>query len=395
MSAEHSTIIIGDCLNVLKSVKNNSCDVAYLDPPFFTGKTHHSSTRDGNKVFSFDDVWPSTQDYVSFLEKRLIEVRRVLKDTGSIFVHGDHNNIHLARTALDKTFGESNFVSEIIWYYKRWSNAKKGLLQLHQNILFYSKTKQFKWNSIYTDYSATTNIDQIMQQRSRDDRGKAIYSKDENGHIIYAQEKKGVPLGDVWEIPFLNPKAKERTGYPTQKPILLLERIIGLTTNEGDTVLDPFCGSGTSLVTASLMKRNYIGIDISEEAIQLTKKRLSSPVRTESRLMQKGIKGYINNDPWVEAHLAGLEYIRVHRNSGIDALLKQPLNNRPCFIRVQREREPLIQVIAAIRRATINKGDVACMVIKTADDLPTINDDSVVHIIESSVAQVAKSALYK
>lgn len=157
------------------------------------------------------------------------------------------------RIILDDEFGESNFRSEIIWAYKRWSNAKKGLLSGHQTIFFYSKTDNFKFNTMYTEYSPTTNVDQILQERVRNSAGKASYKYDKKGDIVIAKEKKGVPLSDVWEIPFLNPKARERTGYPTQKPVELLEKIIKISTDEGDSVFDPFCGSGTTLVAAKIL----------------------------------------------------------------------------------------------------------------------------------------------
>ena len=382
------TVSIGDCLERMRQISSNSCDLVYLDPPFFTGKTHSSRTRDGLKHFSFNDVWVDAEDYVEFITERLSEMRRVLKDTGSVFFHADHNNVHLARKALDEVMGRDNFVSEIIWYYKRWSNAKKGLLQLHQNILVYSKSKSFKWNMIYSNYSATTNIDQIMQKRSRDDRGKAIYSKDSQGNTLFGQEKKGVPLGDVWEIPFLNPKAKERTGYPTQKPILLLEKIIQLVTDEGDLVLDPFCGSGTTLVAASLMDRRFIGIDMSEEAVSLTNERLANPVKTESHLLRKGIDSYSNKDTWVEGHLSGFDYTRVWRNGGIDALLKQPVKGQPCFVRVQREGETLSEAAHALRKAVVNKGSVLCVLVKTTADLWLESEHSVI-VLTSPAVQFA------
>ncbi len=131
---------------------------------------------------------------------------------------------------------------------------KKGLLNNHQIILFYSKTSHFKFNRIYTEYSATTNIDQILQERVRNKDGKAVYKYNSDGDIVIGQSKKGVPLSDVWEIPYLNPKAKERVGYPTQKPILLLEQILRLVTDEGDFVIDPFAGSGTTLAAAKMLK---------------------------------------------------------------------------------------------------------------------------------------------
>ena len=154
--------------------------------------------------------------------------------------------------------------------------CKKGLLNAHQVIYFYSKTTDFKFNHIFGDYSPTTNIDQIFQKRMRDENGKTKYKTNVGGGYELIDNKKGVPLSDVWNIPYLNPKANERVGYPTQKPILLLEKIIQLVTNEGDIVLDPFCGSGTTLVAAKLLNRKFVGIDISDDAIQLTQERLKT-----------------------------------------------------------------------------------------------------------------------
>lgn len=163
-------------------------------------------------------------------------------------------------------FGSENFRSEIIWHYRRWSNSQRGLLLAHQTILYYTKSDQFTFNEMWTEYSPATNVDQILQRRSRDEFNKSVYDRDEDGNVIANGSKRGVPLSDVWDIPFLNPKAKERTGYPTQKPLSLLERIITLTTNEGDCVVDPFCGSGTTLVAAQSLGRTAIGVDVSEDA---------------------------------------------------------------------------------------------------------------------------------
>src|SRR5262249_12109144 len=161
---------------------------------------------------------------------------------------------------------------------------------------------------------------QILQRRSRDEFNKSVYHRDDDGNVIANGNKRGVPLSDVWDIPFLNPKAKERTGYPTQKPLLLLERIITLTTNDGDCVLDPFCGSGTTLVAAQFLHRRAIGIDVSEDAVALTKKRLNKSVRSSSRLMEVGREAYRNADEVVLALLQGLEYVPIQRNNGIDAI---------------------------------------------------------------------------
>jgi site-specific DNA-methyltransferase (adenine-specific) len=376
---------LGDCLDVLPKMPASSADMIYLDPPFFTGRVHNSSTRDGSKSYSFGDVWKGAEEYLEFLSHRLSACKRIMREHGSIFVHGDHNNIHLARQALDLVFGSENFRSEIIWYYKRWSNSRRGLLQQHQTVLHYSYGSNYKWNRIMGEYSATTNVDQILQKRARDQRGKAVYATDEDGRTIFASEKQGVPLGDVWEIPFLNPKAKERTGYPTQKPLLLIERIIKLATDAGDLVVDPFCGSGTTLVAAKLMGRRFVGIDTLPDAISLTRRRLESPVKTESALMRDGMEAYINDDPWVEAHLVGFSFSRVQRNSGLDAVLKEAVEGKAAFVRVQRKDETLSQTIFYLKKSLASKGGALGIAIATGDELFTISDSEIRVLLSPSV----------
>ena len=146
--------------------------------------------------YSFADSWENMNEYIEYIKVRLQECKRVLKKTGSIFVHCDRNASHYLKIVLDEIFGVANFQSEIIWTYKRWSNSKKGLLNNHQSIFFYSKTKNFKFNTIYTDYSETTNVDQILQDRIRDEKGKSRYKVDENGRVVMGKAKKGVPLSD-------------------------------------------------------------------------------------------------------------------------------------------------------------------------------------------------------
>ena len=334
-------VIQGDCINELEKIEPRSIDLIYLDPPFFTQKTQKLKTRDNFIEYSFKDTWDNIKEYKKYIQERLQKCRKTLKDTGSIFLHCDRSATHYLRISLDEVFGTQNFQSEIIWSYKRWSNARKGLLNAHQVIFFYSKTKNFKFNPIYTDYSPTTNLDQIFQKRVRDKNGKTTYKTSENGDVELIEEKKGVPLSDVWEIPYLNPKAKERIGYPTQKPLLLIERIIKLVTDKGDTVLDPFCGSGTTLVATQLLERKYIGIDQLKEAIELSKQRLNNPIKTESNLLKKGKKAYINQDPKITDFLNRLHIIPVQRNKGIDGFLKIRRLVKPIPVRIQKENETL------------------------------------------------------
>ncbi|MCX6051135.1 MAG: DNA methyltransferase [Campylobacterales bacterium] len=375
-------VLLGDCLKLLKKFENNSIDLIYLDPPFFTNKVQKLKTRDGSKEFSYKDIWKSNEEYAEFLYYRFIELKRVLKDTGNIFVHCDKNSTHIVKTLLDDVFGLEQFQSEIIWYYKRWSNSRKGLLPSHQTIYFYSKTKDFKFKTLYNNYSETTNVDQILQKRIRNNNGKTVYARDENGNTINSDIKKGVPLNDVWEIPYLNPKAKERVGYPTQKPILLLERIIEIASNEGDIVLDPFCGSGTTLVAGKLKKRKVIGMDISEDAIKLTNSRLDNPIKSESNLLQKGKDAYNNVDSQVEKFLHDIEYVPVQRNSGIDAILKETYQNSPILVRIQKEHETIEEAIKQLSKAVKVKRSKKSFLIRINDIKLLFELDTVDHTIE-------------
>lgn len=390
----------GDCLEIFKKILDESIDLIYLDPPFFTQKFQKLGTRDRTKEFQFSDIWNSKNEYVRFIYSRLTELHRVLRYSGSIFFHCDRNASHISRFLLDEVFGEEMFRAEIIWYYRRWSNSQKNLLPAHQNIFFYSKTDNYKFNACFGEYSPTTNVDQILQKRRRDEFGKAVYARDIQGGVVPNGFKKGVPLSDVWEIPFLNPKAKERFGYPTQKPILLLEKIINLVTDEGDTVLDPFCGSGTTLVAAELLGRNSIGIDILAEAIDITRKRLESPVKSESQLLEIGRDAYRNASEEVLQQFVGLDIVPVQRNNGIDALLKLEYKGGPVPVRVQRPGETLAEAASSLYRAAVTKNASAMIVVSTQEEislglkipLPTgvIVVDSTARAIEKVIQQLTK-----
>ncbi|RLD75217.1 MAG: site-specific DNA-methyltransferase, partial [Bacteroidetes bacterium] len=269
--------------------------------------------------------------------------------------HCDKIASHYIRVSLDKVFGMKNFRSEIIWSYKRWSNSKKGLLNSHQNIYFYSKTKKFKFNQYYTDYAPTTNLDQILQDRQKTSKGKSVYKTDENGKVVLGKEKKGVPLSDTWEIPYLNPKAKERVGYPTQKPVLLLNQIIKIVTDKGDLVVDPFCGSGTTCVAAKSMDRYFIGIDTSQDAVHLANHRLEEMIITDSALLKKGSKSYIEKTEYDTALLKSIDALPVQRNSGIDGFLKKHFQEKPVPVKIQSDYETLNDAIEKLERACIGK----------------------------------------
>jgi site-specific DNA-methyltransferase (adenine-specific) len=356
----------------IKEITLNSVDLVYLDPPFFT-QTKQVLKDKNFREYSFNDTWKDLNEYKAFIKARIGACKEVLKDTGSIFLHCDKTTSHHLRIILDEVFGVNNFQSEIIWSYKRWSNAKKGLLNSHQVIFFYSKSDNFIFNTLYTDYSETTNIDQIFQKRKRNENGKTVYQKNNQGKCELIEQKKGVPLSDVWEIPYLNPKARERVGYPTQKPILLLEQIIQIASNKGNTVLDPFCGSGTTLVAAKLLDRRYIGIDISPDAVELTKKRLEAPMKSESMLLKRGRLAYINQDNFILDFLNKIGAEPVQRNKGIDGFLKIDGKIKPIPIRIQRNFETIEYAQIQLSNAISKNGFQFAVLYKTTEECTSLS----------------------
>jgi len=385
---EINKLIQGDCLNKMQPMPEKSIDLIYLDPPFFSQKEHRLKNKERDKEFYFEDIWAKEKDYAFFLHSRFREMHRILKKQGSIFVHCDKNAAHIVRHLLNEVFGASNFQSEIIWRYKRWSNSKKGLLPNHQNIYFYSKTKKFTFNKLFTPYSETTNIDQILQKRTRDRHNKSIYQTTESGTYKIGKPKQGVPLGDVWDIPYLNPRAKERVGYPTQKPLILLERIIELTSKQGDIVLDPFCGSGTTCVAAKRLGRSFIGIDRSEAAIKLAEQRLAFSVKTESNVLKKGRAAYINLKPEILKLLKDLEAHPVQRNKGIDAILKEHFAGKPVFIRVQREHESLQEAASLLAKAMARKQSQRSILIQTKANEKSSLQHSGIKLLKTASLQI-------
>ena len=357
-------VIHGDCLEVLRDTPAESVGLVYLDPPFFSQSDHALKSK-ALTEYSFADTWTSIDEYIDFLGERLKEIHRVMQRDSTVFVHCDRKASHRIRVLLDQIFGYERFVSEIIWTYRRWSTSKKSLLGSHQTIFMYAKSAHYKFNEILQDYSETTNLDQILQRRERNQHGKSVYSTDLQGNAVLHGPKKGVPLSDTWNIPFLNPKAKERCGYPTQKPLLLLERIIMLSSNEGDLILDPFCGSGTTLVAAKLLNRNYLGIDSSIEAVDLSRKRIDNPIRSDSRLLKTGRDAYRNLPKEVVNLLRRLPVKLVQRNSGFDAIHNEFVNGKPVVLRVQRKGEDLAEAAGKLQRAGKTKDAALLILVRT------------------------------
>jgi site-specific DNA-methyltransferase (adenine-specific) len=280
-----NTFYHGDCLFVMNhDIEPNSIDLIYLDPPFFTGKVQKVTKewQPGAMEVSYEDskrFWgnservnamrleapewlkhiannrPDFASYLYYMMVRLEACKRVLNEKGSIYLHCDYRASHYLKMIMDEIFGDNHFVNEIIWSYRRWTSTKRGFQKMHDTILLYTKSN-FTFNTQYEPFSQKTVV---APYKRKLENGRAVQDKDKP---MTRDVTKGIAMRDVWEMPFLHPVAKERAGYPTQKPEALLERIIKASSNEGDTVLDPFCGCGTTAIMASKLNRKFIGIDI-------------------------------------------------------------------------------------------------------------------------------------
>ena len=301
----------GDNLDILRThIPDESVDLIYIDPPFNSNQAYNVifSETDGSssqaQIQAFEDTWrwgetteqayhelvvtaphllvetiksfrgflteTNLMAYLVMMALRLVELHRVLKPTGSFYLHCDPTASHYLKIILDQIFGVENFRNEMVWSYRRWPAKQKNFQKMHDIILFYSKEKQENtFNVIYETLSAGT------LKRWKGKKSKVSFE----GEIrLVTQmtnvESQGRPADDVWSIPVINSQAKERLGYPTQKPEALLERIIKVSSNEGDVVLDTFCGCGTAIAVAQRLNRRWIGVDITHLAIALLKYRL-------------------------------------------------------------------------------------------------------------------------
>jgi site-specific DNA-methyltransferase (adenine-specific) len=278
-------LIQGDNLSVLDCLADElrgAVTLAYLDPPFFTGKTHShvARTRDPESgqiertsSLAFDDRWQSLAHYLNALAPRLVRTFDLLAEDGCLVLHVDPKTSHYLRVLCDELFGSEHFASEIIWRYRRWPAKTANFQRMHDVLLRYTKSKhgRAKFNQLYESLAPSTlqTWGTKKQRAVVDDSGRRRRSSSTE------RPSPGAPLGDVWELGIVAPVARERTGYPTQKPESLVERLTLALTDAGDLVLDPFAGSGTTLATATRLGRRAIGIDCSDRAIAVIQDRLS------------------------------------------------------------------------------------------------------------------------
>ena len=264
MIMETNVIYCGDNLENLARLPEKSVDLIYADPPFFSNRHYEVIWNDGAEIRAFEDRWKGgVNQYIKWMRPRLQECHRVLKDTGSMYLHCDwHANAHL-RILMDKIFGENNFRNEIIWHYISAPEAKNFFGRKHDTILLYSKTGKIIFN-----------IDEVRIPHSSNTQATRTY-KHGNKTYICKTNPKGKALDDVWDIPIIAAVAKERIGYPTQKPEALLKRIIEASSNKDDIVLDPFCGCGTTIAVSQQLERQWVGIDVSPTACRMMQERLT------------------------------------------------------------------------------------------------------------------------
>lgn len=359
-----NTLFYGDNLDILRRhIPDASVDLIYLDPPFNSNRSYNvlfkeaSGELSDGQIVAFDDTWHwgATSEaalaelndgapapvvnminaivgfvgrndvtaYLVMMTIRLVELHRVLKPTGSIYLHCDPTASHYLKVVMDTVFGPANFRSEVIWKRTSAHSSADRYGPIHDTILYYRKSQEFIWNRVYQSYD-TAYAAQAFSRTDNDGRrwkstdltgagvrygetglpwrGINVTAKgrhwayvpaeldklDASGRVYwpgsrggmprlkqYLDEMSGVPLQDIWiDIPPIGAQAAERLGYPTQKPLALLERIIQASSNPGDVVLDPFCGCGTAVVAAHKLGRRWLGIDITHLAVGLMRSRL-------------------------------------------------------------------------------------------------------------------------
>ena len=273
MTTKTETIHCGDNLRIMQEMEDESVDLIYLDPPFFSNRHYETIWGDDQETQSFNDRWEGgIYNYIEWMSERLKEMHRILKPTGSIYLHVDYHAVHYLKVEMDKIFGMRNFRNEIIWHYPEGQSSRKAFGKKHDTILNYSKSG--KWTFNEKDILIPYTDKELSRYNKVDENGKKFYwnkNKTAGKYKIYLK-KIGKNPTDTWIMPIAH--GKERLGYPTQKPETLLERIIKASSNPGDIILDPFCGCGTALAVAKKLGRRYIGIDVSPTACPIIANRL-------------------------------------------------------------------------------------------------------------------------
>lgn len=271
-----------DAIDLGTWVAPRSAQLAYLDPPFCVGAAFGSREGRGERAsgpVAYDDRWESIEAYLAWLERRVAVVRDLLEPRGSMWLHLDQRAIHEAKIVCDRVFGRSAFAGEIIWVPGNGTKARRGPGIGHQTLLLYTAGKDFVWNArdpMMRESFAATSL--AMHFTKRDRSGRAFRERVVRGKTYRYYADEGRALGSVWtDCPSMvanTPLRKETTGYPTQKPLRLLERIVRASSEPGALVVDPFSGSGTTLEAAASLGRRFVGTDIGARAIATASARL-------------------------------------------------------------------------------------------------------------------------
>ena len=304
MNWANRTVFTGDNLDVLRGMDSETVDLIYADPPFNSNRTYSAPIGSEAAGAAFKDTWTlsdvdeawlaiirdhhpgpygvieaagiahsdSMKSYLCMMAIRFIEMYRVLKPEGSLYLHCDYAANSYLRLLLDAIWGRRCFRNEIVWSYQRWTGATKHFQRMHDTILMFAKSENSTFNQLLEPHS------EKGRRRHKGRTRKTDISVDGRLEQTYVDDHGLKAMRDVWEISYLNANAKERVGYPTQKPIALVERVVRASSNAGDVVLDPFCGCATALIAAENLTRRWVGIDISSLAVRLVRDRLKREV---------------------------------------------------------------------------------------------------------------------
>jgi len=408
-----NTLYYGDCLEVMRDWDKQSVDLIYLDPPFnskanyniiFGNKKRGPEKMDLAQMTAFADtwywdenaqervdnikravahpahrtidafsrIWPDGSgmlSYLSYMAERVAEMPRLLKDTGSIYLHCDPTASHYLKLIMDEVFGAKNFRNEIVWAYRTGGVGKKWFSRKHDILLFYAKHRDNKFNLLKErSYStaAPPGFKEIEKFQDEDGRWYTMAS-----------------ARDVWEINAVGRSSGERLGYPTQKPLALLERILLASSNEGDVVLDPFCGCGTTIHAAHNLKRRWLGIDISTYAIEVIRRERMRDMRIRLEGVPKDLKAakhFAANNPfdfekWAVTRLEGFAPNTVQRgDAGIDGRAKIfALDNDALAIAQVKGGKPTVDQLKAFV-STLQGGNFELGIFITVEkfDTPTV-----------------------
>lgn len=295
------TLWTGDNLDVMRGMNSESVDLIYLDPPFNSNRTYAAPVGSKAAGASFKDAWTLSdldrawmgliadkhpamygvlqaarlshgkgmQSYLCMMAVRFMEMQRLLKPTGSVYLHCDPTASHYLKLLMDTVFGRANFRNEIVWYYtNKLGTGGRVFDRQHDTLLWYSRDGDYSFRALKETVKRAK-----PQPVTKKVDGQRIWLRDDGGKRMY-RVSATKRIGDVWSLPIINPMSKERVGYPTQKPLALLRRIFEASSEPGDVILDPFAGCATACVAADKLQRQWVGIDLSPKAVELVNVRL-------------------------------------------------------------------------------------------------------------------------